>query len=653
MIFFFEQLKQTDRRLQMVSGVVLAGMLILLGGLWHVQVVSSKRYQSDLQVQSVRTVRVPAIRGKILDRNHVPLAENRPSYNVNLYLEELRKNFRHEYTNNVRPGFVRANPEMKRPPRRITRELEKQARYQVVSNMLLAVSTTVHQPRALIEREFHRHYYEELSLPFPLLRDLSPEEVALFAEKSFYFPNMDLDVLPIRHYPQGASAAHLLGYLRRNNNPLEHEEFSFQFRLPDYEGVKGLELAFDSYLRGQAGVKLVQVNSMNYRESEEILVTAEPGQNVVLTLDLDIQKAAERALSSAGPATRGAAVVMDVRSGDILAMASAPSFDPNRFIAGFSQAEWAEMSDEQLTPLFNRAAYGLYPPGSIFKVMVALAALEAGLDPSQVFHYSRSYFRQGARIIRDPAGPGFYNFRKALSASSNQYFLEQGSAIGPERMVEMSRRFGLGRPTGLLSRQEARGYLPNSQQLRKRDGSRWMPGDSWNLSIGQGEILVTPLQMAVATAAIANGGRVLQPRLMMEIEDQHFPGANNSFRIPPGQVLDSARVQPRHLETLRTGMLAVVEDVEGTGRRAFLPGMRIAGKTGTAQVMHGSRLKEYITWFVSFAPYEAPRYAVVVVVEGGTAGGQTCAPLARDIYRALLDREKRAPGKGEQWVWSH
>ena len=649
-MFIFDQIKKSDPPLRGIAGGVALGMAVLLAGLWYVQVVSAKRYRADLQEQSLRIVRVPAIRGKILDRNGYALAENRPSYNVNLYLEEFRKHFRYEFTNGVMPEYRRAHPNT-RPSGKVDLALQSSARIRVVSNLLFRVSSVVENPQFLRARDFTHHYSNQRSLPFPLIRDLSSEEMALFVEKSGRLPSLALEVQPVRSYRWTNTAAHLLGHLRRDNSPAEEEEITYQFRLPDYVGVMGVELAFDQQLRGRAGVKSVLVNNLQYRQAEEILAPPQPGQNVVLTLDLPIQRATERALSSVQPNTRGAAVVMDVRNGDVLAMASAPAFDPNAFTGRISEEEWAKMMDEELRPQLNRAAYGTYPPGSIFKIIVSLAGLETETIQTEALFESGGFYQINGRghHWRCTAPAGHYDFNRAFYLSCNCYFIDHGLRLGFERIAEMGRRCGLGARTGLSTRQEAAGYFPEPTDKIKRDGSRWMPGDTANLCIGQGELLVTPLQMAVMTAAIANGGKVLEPRVVDRIEPQEPGDGRAVVRFPSGQIRADLRANPRNLEVVRNAMLLDVEHrdangrLDGTGRRAAVEGMRICGKTGTAQVMQGRKLKEYITWFVSFAPFESPRYAVVVVVEGGSSGSGTCAPVAHDIYEAILKREQPAP----------
>ena len=631
-MLIFDQLRKSDRPLQVLSGGVLAGMLILLSGLWYVQVASSQRYVETMRNQSFRSVRIPAVRGQVLDRNRQPLAESRPNYNLNLYLEELREHFQRKW------GEIR-------PPVKLTRaarlELEQRGRFLVVSNLVAQMNTFPLDLPAVTEAQLHRHFTNKLALPMALMENLSLEQVARFMEQGGGLPGLEVETMPVRTYPEATVAAHILGYLNRDNSSAEDEEAFFNYRLPDYSGKAGLEAVFDRALRGRAGVKNMLVNNLGYRQSEELVTPAEPGHNVVLTLDLEIQREAERALHG----QRGAVVVMDPHTGDVLALVSAPSFDPNSFIPRMTHKEWERLDDETLRPMINRATQERYPPGSIFKIIVALAALDAGtLHPHELLN-NPGYFQLGKRRIHDTARPGDYDFIKAFLASSNYYFITQGLRCGIKRIVGMGNRFHLGEVTSVLARQEVEGEFPTLQQV----SHAWSDGDTANLSIGQGPITVTPIQMAVMTSTIANGGKVMWPRIVKSIEPPEFRPDDPRTDFPAARVREELNVKPQHLQLLRDAMLADVEDPRGTGRRSAVPGMRVCGKTGTAEVKQGHQRVDQITWFVSFAPYEDPRYTVVVMIESGVSGGSSCAPVAEQIYRFLKNyvpgaaKERKTP----------
>lgn len=647
-MLIIDQMRRDDARLRVVAGVVLVGMALLAGGLWRLQILASQRYSRSEEAQSVRLVRVPAVRGKILDREGIPLAENRPSYDVNLYLEELRPSFLHEYTNTFLPAY-RAAHGGSRPRGEASRHLQQAARLSAYTNIVRAVGDAIRADLPASAETFLRHYRQDLALPLPLAANLRPEQVARFFERSIGLPGVDLEVQAVRTYPLGSVAAHVLGHLRRADEAdSDPDLLMFRYRLPDYRGVAGMEYRLDEALGGRAGVKALRVNSQGYRHEETVLQPTEPGRNIRLALDVPVQMAAERALSQvAGPATRGAAVVLDVRGGEVLALASAPAFNPNDFLEGISVEQLAWLNDERLRPQMNRAVSGGYPPGSIFKIIVGLAALDAGVLNPSLKHTYLGYWPMPGRSINDEAPPGDYDFNRAFKKSSNSYFIDHGLKAGRARIVEMATRFGLGQPTGILLGPEARTVLPDEAYVSQRRGRRdpWTEGDTANLSIGQGALTVSPVQMAMMTAAIANGGLVLEPRLVLQVESPE----GDVVRVVPASVRAELGVSPRHLALLRDAMLADVEESDGTGVAARIPGFRVCGKTGTAEVKRGRILVDKITWFVAFAPYEAPRYAVAVVVESGGSGGRTAAPVAREIFLELRRREAsglRTPAPG-------
>jgi penicillin-binding protein 2 len=419
--------------------------------------------------------------------------------------------------------------------------------------------------------------------------------------------------------------------------------------LPDFRGVVGIEYAFDKDLRGLAGAKSVLVNNVGYRQTENIWNPAEPGQNVVLTLDAYIQDAAEKALEAAktkpeGP-VRGAVVVMDVHSGDILAMASSPTLDPNIFVQGVTHNEWQRILETQAEK--NRATRERYMPGSVFKTVVGMAALENGLNPNDKIFVEenpaqpgKGYIKVSGRPVRDTApAPGNYDFRRAIVLSCNAYFITVALNMPLEKILNLGHRLHLGERTDLPRLQETAGDFPDDP---RRSHTPWNDRRTANLSIGQDPVWVTPLQVAVLTSAIANGGKVLWPRLISRIEPASPAPLEQPQVFPSGLVRDELGVSAKTISILHDAMLAETEDREGTGRPAATnaPGLHICGKTGTAQVMDERNMKiGQTTWFASFAPYKSPRYAVVVMVEDGISGGASCSPVAGKVYKAIIERE--------------
>ncbi|HUS35548.1 MAG TPA: penicillin-binding transpeptidase domain-containing protein [Verrucomicrobiae bacterium] len=653
-MLIFDQLRRADQPLRWVAAAVLLGMSILVFGVWRVQVFSSRRYAESLKDQAFRNVMIPAPRGKILDRNGALLADNQPRYTVKLYLEDLRNQFVREYTNNVRKQFVAANPGTKLTTG-IKAELNRTARYNVVSNIVWDLSSAVlGQPWILQPKEFNKHYTESLALPLQILptergASLTEAQVARFMERSANIPGVELEVEPIRVYPQRSTAVHLMGYVRQEVVHSDEEGIAFEDKTPVLVGKLGIEGNYDDQLRGKPGIKSILVNNLGYRQREEIWSPPLAGQNVTLTLDLEIQQAAERALLTAGnvtgPEVRGAAVVMDVRTGDMLAMASSPTYDPNIFIGRVSQDVYSALIDPKLNPMFNRVFFGSYAPGSTFKIITGLAAFDAGILDPRAPYRSPGYFMLGKRRIDDTAKAGDYDFKEAFKHSSNTYFIDYGLRAGLQRILEWGNQFGLGERTGVMgSKQEVSGYFPEPGQRFKKDGGVWMDGDTANLCIGQGEITVTPLQLAVMTSAIANGGRVFKPRVVVRLDGGETDVDPTNF--PPAEIVHEVHMNPQHLRVIQEAMLADVAEYGGSGTNAFVAGFNICGKTGTAQVRRPQSMgggMDHVTWFASYAPFEAPRYAVIVMVESGSSGGGSCAPKVGYIYKAIQKIEQRPP----------
>lgn len=682
-MLIFDQLRRGDQRVQLLAIGIFSALAVLVVGLWYTQIASYKRYQSSLTSQTFRSVRVPGVRGKIFDREGRVLAENRPSYNLNLYLDELRPQFTDEYRRQraalieqlraqagpapAPEGFLDRLLAPFQPTSgrvRITAQqraqLSADVRYTVASNSVQRVATLLGQPIALEARAFHRHHNQWPYRPLTILENLNPAQVARFLERGPGTPGVDLEVQPVRYYPHGPVAAHILGYLVRDDQARGDEEASFSYSLPSYNGALGLEYAFDADLVGEAGIKSIVVNSLSYRETESTWMTPEPGRNLVLALDLPLQRAAFAALRTVGTDVRGAVVVMDVTNGDVLAMVSAPAFDPNEFVTGIPTARWEQLNHPLYRVMLNRATQGAYHPASIFKIITALACFESGFDPAALFRVGadparpgRGAYFLGRRKIEDTAPPGDYDFIRAFKRSSNSYFIHHGLRAGRDRILTIGKRFFLGERIGLGTRQEVRGYFPAPDEVM----GVWSDGNVANVCIGQ-EITTTPLQIAVVTAAVANGGRVLQPRLVHRVEAAEPTVSEPARREFAPLVRGEIGFPESTLALLREAMLADTELREGTGFRAFqqenangritprIPGFRVGGKTGTAEIKEGGRVVDKVTWFVAFGPYEAPRYAVVVMVESGGSGGGTCAPVAREVFQAIASQAAAARAAG-------
>lgn len=584
-------------------------LLALLGGLFWTQVAGAQRYGESLQEQTIRRIRVPALRGDIADRHGQLLATNRPSYTIVLYIEELRRQRR----------------------RGTMAETVRVARETVD---LLAERLGL--PSPVTDTQIQRHIEQALALPLELWKDVPQETVAVFSEKCGGLTGVDLEVRPVRHYRYGAYhlAAHTLGYVRQTAYLRGMSREEFDYFMPDMEGHDGLEREFDEWLRGRAGSQTVLVDASGFRRKVLEEEPMRPGMNLTLTLDAGAQYVVERVLKQQRSA--GACVVMDPRNGDLLALASSPGFDPNWFVPALNAGRWAELNNPISKPLLNRAISEHYAPGSIFKIVVSLAGLESGTIGalSRATCHGVFTFPSGkTKRCWARQGHGEVNFEQAFKHSCDVFFYKHGIEMGPEVITDMARRFGLAQRTQITLLGEVSGVLPGAQGFTRN----WFDGDTANYAIGQGPLAVTPLQMAMMTAAVANGGRVLWPRLVERIEETNASGKGTRvLETFPPRLAQELKVSHHALHQVRRAMLQVVEDPDGTGRRAALQGVRVAGKTGTAEFRVGSATLHRV-WFVAFAPYEAPRFAVALVLEDGDTGGRTAAPLVGEILSALLN----------------
>ncbi len=596
-------------RLRLLLAGMMAAFLLLAGALWRIQVAHGQHYQADLLKQSVRRVRIPGLRGRISDRNGMVLADNRPSYCIAVYLEELRQ-----------PG---------RWPRTIA----------AVEHQLDELSRTLGIPRQITREDIQVHIRKRLPLPLLAWKDISETTLARMTEGTHLTPGFDLQVEPVRVYPYEKMACHMLGYVGRAEIAQEDEERPYHYYLPEMAGKAGVEKHFDNLLRGEAGGRLVRVDVSGFRHDDMGMRDPQNGRDLRLALDVRIQQVAEEALNG----RNGAVVVVDPRNGDVLALASAPGFNPNTFIPFIPSKEWAALLKNPDKPLMNRAVAGAFPPGSIFKPVVALAALENGAVTPSVTFNCPGHFELGRARFRCwfTPGHGVLNLQQALQHSCNVYLYHLGLLVGVDPIVRMAAALGLGRKTGISLDYEPPGLLPDDDWKRRTQGDGWRDGDTCNLSIGQGFLLVTPLQMAMMTAAIANGGHVYKPRLLLEVLD----AKGESLRTISPSVASELNWKPSNIEVVRKGMKDVVEADRGTGRQAHTPGWTAAGKTGTAEIGRKEEGRK-LGWMIAFAPFDQPRYALVVMVEDAMSGGTTAAPLVKKILTRLLELERPMKGEG-------
>ena len=575
-------------RLRTLLVVMLCGFGLLAGGMWFKQVAHGDRYQQSLQKQSVRRVRLPGRRGRIYDSRGLCLADNRPSYCIAVYLEELRQS----------GGW--------------TRTIDR------VELMLDRLALVLGIPREISREDIATHVRKRLPLPLLAWRDVSPEVLARFSERAGHAPGVDVYVQAVRTYPIGKRACHIIGYVGRAD-PAGFEDNPYHYYLPEMAGRRGIEAKLDEALRGEAGGRLVRVDVSGFRHEDLGGRAPRAGSDVLLAIDMNAQRIAEEALGD----DPGAVVILDPRNGDVLAMASTPGFNPNDFVPSISTARWAAMRDDKDTPLRNRAVVGGYAPGSIFKPVVAMAALENDQSTAATSYKCDGVLNVGNTSFRcwTRGRHGVLAMREALMRSCNVYFYRLGMNMGHEYIAHMARAVGLGRKTGINLPYEISGLVPDGAWVRAERDHRWRVGDTCNLSIGQGALTVTPLQMALVTSAIANGGHLYRPRLIKGVRQ---PG-QSEFRELPIKVANELNWSPRSIQVVREGMRDVIMAKRGTGKLARVEGLTAAGKTGTAEYGRKSEGRKR-GWMIAFAPYDEPRYVVAVLIENAAASTAGSTP---------------------------
>jgi penicillin-binding protein 2 len=575
------------RRVLALSIVTGLGFIVLVGQLWYLQALEGGRLQEMSDKNRIRIRPVAAPRGILFDRNGLPLVDNRPAFTLSF----------------------------------IPREMDDR------DTVLARVSVLLGIPLAELRTSLERVPADSFR-PVRVRRGLSLEEVTRIEERKAELPGVIIEVEPQRVYPTTTFAAHLLGYVREVN---EEQMKQGRYRRGDLIGQSGLERLLDEYLRGTDGGERIEVDALGRPIQVMRREEPDPGGQVVTSIDRHIQEAAEHAMEGHA----GAVVVMDPRNGDVLAMTSSPSFALDQLAGNLDREEWRRLVSDPKTPLMNRALQSQYAPGSVFKIVVAAAGLQEGSLAPMDRTYCNGQFHLGAWTFKEwkEGGHGHVDLRSALVHSCNIFFYQAGLKVGPEAMVRYARAFGLGAPTGTDLGNEKTGLIPSVEWKRTRTSRAWQSGDTVNISIGQGPVLVTPMQIARMMSAVANGGILWKPRLVQRVQD----GSGALAYSTSSKMTGNVELSPVVWNYLRSALIGVVND-GGTGAAARLPGVLVAGKTGTAQSIAKSdatRGQDH-AWFASFAPADDPQVVVVVLVERGGKGGQVAAPIARQIYQAIF-----------------
>jgi penicillin-binding protein 2 len=607
---------QLAARVALIGGVALVAFAVIFFRLWYLQVLSGDRYLAEANDNRVREIKVQAPRGEIVDRDGRTLVDNRPSMAVVLTPEKL-------------PDEA----------------AERQALYRRLGGLLSMRPAAI---RRKVEPQL-----EALPYSTATVKQDVPDQLAYYLlEHQDRYRGADVERVFLREYPHHEIGAHLFGTVGELNREQEKDPRYRDVALGDRVGQSGVELQYDRFLRGRNGASRVQVDALG--NLNRPLSDREPkqGRQLRLSVDLDVQSAGQQAL--AGGTGRGAFAVMDVNDGEVLALGSEPSFDPNVFSKGIKKTDWDRLNDEAGgAPITNRAIQGGYPTGSTFKLITATAALESGLITPDTPLYDPGSFTVGGVTFQNAGGAahGALALRQALTVSSDVFFYQLGYQANGNgdglALQHWARNLGIGRDTGIDLPGELPGLLPtprwrNALFKHKQTDRPWTPGDNVNLAVGQGVLKADPMQMAVAYAAIANGGRVLRPRLGQRIEDSSGRTLQQ-LEAPTARRLD---IEPENRQAILDGLRGAASAPGGTSTPVFegFP-IPVAGKTGTAEKGAG---RPDQSWYVALAPWPSPKYVVAVTDEAGGFGADTAAPMARRILAALfhVDEQRLVQGGG-------
>ena len=592
-------------RFTVIFWVILAAVCLLVLRLWYLQIIKGEDLLKRSENNRIRIREVKAMRGIIVDARGVVLVENRPSYDVVIFPEDVKD----------LKGLVE----------------RLEALYAKVGLTFPTDYETILENR----RPF---------TPLRVDRNVSREKLALIETHSLELPGVGIDVMPVREYYYGESMAHVIGYIGEVSRDELERDKSAGYKSGDFIGKFGLEKALDRHIRGRPGGEQVEVNVVGRKVKTLGRVEPVQGYRVVLTIDSQVQKAAWAAMEGKA----GAVVALDPRDGSILALVSRPGFDPNLFNRGVSADVWEKISSNPLHPMENRAIAGQYPPGSTYKLIVAAAALEEGIITPETSFNCPGTFEMGTRTFRcwRKHGHGRVSLHRAIVESCDVYFYNVGKLLGVDRLAQYAQAFGLGARTGVAMAGERRGLIPTRDWKLARFGVPWQPGETISIAIGQGYNTVTPLQLANAYAAIANGGEFFTPRVVQRVETDDGE-IIEEFRPEKKAALPVSR---ENLQLLKKALWGVVNEPGGTGGQARVPGRDVCGKTGTAQVIGMAEGDDGSSYpyeyrdhalFVSFAPRDNPEIVVAVVAEHSGHGGSAAAPVARKVLEAYFAGKAR------------
>ena len=592
---------KVQARIRIAYFLALLAFALLCVRLWLLQVIEGENYRRLSENNRIRTQIIKSPRGCILDAKEKVLASNRPSFDICLVPQETSH------------------------------------AAEVLQDLAALVQCDVSQLQQKARQARGRPPYE----PVKLLSDVSRDVLALVLTHKLDLPGISVEANPVRNYPSAALAGHLLGHLGEIS-PAQLQSPAFAGYKPGaFIGKTGVEQMMEQELRGTDGGYQAEVDATGYKVNIMGRVDPIPADNIILTINADLQQAAEDAMTG----KTGAIVAVDPQSGRILSMVSSPPFDPNLFSRSISAREWGELINNPSRPLMNRCIQTMQPPGSTYKLITAAAALSEKVITPESSFFCSGFLNFGTRPYRcwKKGGHGTVALEQGIVESCDVYFYQLGIMLGPDRLSRYARAFGLGDLTGIGLSEEKKGLIPTSDWYQRRYGIPWQRGESLSIAIGQGANLVTPLQLVMAYASLANGGTVYQPFFIERVETAD----GKLVKQFSPRVRGSLPLAIERITYLKECLFKVVNSPSGTGTRARISGSDVCGKTGTAQVINLGRdsrsprdsdLQDH-AWFVAFAPKDDPRIAVVVFVEHGGHGGSTSAPLAHAVISRFFELE--------------
>jgi len=628
-------------RIQFLALLVLMGLGALGLRLWWIQVAHGAEWTAQLRGSSQATVRIPSVRGEIKDRTGLTLVQNRASYEVDFYLPEMVKGYRERFGSPPLTEYraiINGMPKDQKEPDII----------QIVNHGIIPRLNDLDLARDYNASRLQRHYRNDTEVPFSYIKDIDFPTMAKFSEHDVGLPGVDIAIKPVRSYVYGALAAHLLGYVGAPDELNTEDARKFTFYQGDVEGKSNVEKSMDEYLRGKPGVRYLRRNAKGTIDGVLREVPPQQGANVFLTLDGRIQAIADEALRAV---SRAGAVVVDPNNGNILAMASVPSFDPNTFIPSIKAKDWKALQKDEGDPLVNRAISCL-PPGSTFKLITSLAGLRgtknlagAKFSCGGGVSYGDHFF--SCWVAKKHYTHGTIGLADAIKVSCDSFFYQYGNAAGIQSIDIVGKLLGIGEESGLHLSGEQTGNMPGPEWMQiHHPQERWSQAQTANVSIGQGYTLVSPLQLAMAYATIANGGVCYYPRLVDRVLNQDgSPVLDEHGKVAVPQtprVRTDLRqeISPDKIDLVRKGLWKVVNEDGGTGGRARLKDVVVAGKTGTAQATERGQ-EENVAWFACFAPFDHPKYVVAVMVQGASGhGGEVAGPIATRILERALGQDE-------------